>query len=294
MNTVAARHPVTGALCAWYKLEEICNADRAWLGAQGVHARPRHYKTLENWLNAAGVPVLGVRLPGGRRPALCVLAKDYDALRISETLPQVRWDPRPLLAVPVLNPNTKETVSAYTVRSVARIYSRAMGIPDGHTGGSRTAAAAKVLLDAGVVPFLALAAGTNSRPCNFVAAEQFDRYAAEHGWKTDAEIEAQEQAAAAPEPPNPEPAPPEQRAGDGTFGITPEFIERMVRLHATVSAATARLGLEEICSKVAEQVAAKLLETLPAALFSQCQNRMRAIAMEVIDQATSPAQGGEE
>ena len=134
MNTVAARHPATGALCTWYKLEEICTKDRDWLGAQGVHARPRHYDDLVDWLNGAG---------------------------------------------------------------------------------------------------------------------------------------------------------------DGTFGITPEFIERMVRLHATVSAATARLGLEEICDRIAEQVTAKLLETLPAALFSQCQNRMRAIAMEVIDQATSPAQGGE-
>lgn len=63
--------------------------------------------------------------------------------------------------------------------------------------------------------------------------------------------------------------------------------------HPVTGALCAWYKLEEICSKVAEQVAAKLLETLPAALFSQCQNRMRAIAMEVIDQATSPAQGGE-
>ncbi len=125
MNTVTARHPATGALCNWYKLEEICTKDHGWLVVRGIHARPRHYKELMDWLVAAGVAVLGVRLPGGRRPALCVLAKDYDALR-SKTPPQAHWDPRPLLAAPVLNPNTKETVSAYTVRSVARIYSRAL------------------------------------------------------------------------------------------------------------------------------------------------------------------------
>ena len=285
MNTVAARHPVTGALCNCYKLEEICTKDRDWLVAQGVHARPRHYDDLVDWLNGAGVAVLGVRLPGGRRPALCALAKEYDELRSKAT--------RAPRAIFVRRPYTGDIVSAYTVRSLARTYGHSLGISDNHTGGSRTATAVKILLDAGVVPFPAYAVGTNSRPCYFVAADQFDRYAAEHGWKADAEIEAQEQAAAAPEPSNPEPAPPEQRAGDGTFGITPEFIERMVRLHATVSAANARLGLEEICDRIAEQVAAKLLETLPAALFSQCQNRMRAIAMEVIDQATSPAQGGE-